>query len=219
MRLLVLFTLTSILHAFLVPLPLQPTSSPPILTGARNSLVPASRSMSVRMKKAGARSVVALDLDGFRETFRAVFTAGACSLSVLSLGLLARSSAAGGGNLNPRELVAASATRLATLSPSQLQRLFLCLLLDIVGSSPELLLPGPVGESIDLLWSPVYAFLLFQTFGDQPFTYKCILAVSGLVEEALPFLSFVPSATIGWLLQSSKEKIVTDIKINFDHDK
>ena len=31
------------------------------------------------------------------------------------------------------------------------------------GAAPELLLPGPVGESVDFFWAPVYAFLLFQT--------------------------------------------------------
>ena len=93
------------------------------------------------------------------------------------------------------------------IEPSSMRPCYSSFFLDSVGVAPELLLPEPLGQSLDLLWAPCYAFLLFQTFGDRPFLFKTILAVTGFAEEALPFLSFVPSATIGWLLKSSAERV------------
>jgi len=50
-----------------------------------------------------------------------------------------------------------------SLTAAELQQLFWCIFLDTAGAAPELLLPGPLGESVDFFWAPVYAFLLFQT--------------------------------------------------------
>ena len=86
------------------------------------------------------------------------------------------------------------------LTPEQLQRLSLCLLLDLAGFAPELAF-GPIAETADAVWAPVYASLLYSIFGARPFLYKAILATAGFLEEALPFTDAIPSATIGWFLQ------------------
>jgi len=92
-----------------------------------------------------------------------------------------------------------------TVSPQEWQKLAWCLFLDVVGAFPEIMLPGPTGEALDVLWAPLYAFLLFQTFGGRPFLYKSVLAAAGFLEEVLPFTDFIPSATIGWFLESSSD--------------
>jgi len=49
-----------------------------------------------------------------------------------------------------------------SLTAAESQQLFWCMALDAVGAAPELLLPVPIGETVDLVWAPVYAFLLFK---------------------------------------------------------
>jgi hypothetical protein len=51
----------------------------------------------------------------------------------------------------------------ASLTAQEFQRLPWCLSLDAAGAAPELLMNRPLGETVDLLWAPIYAFLLFQT--------------------------------------------------------
>lgn len=51
----------------------------------------------------------------------------------------------------------------ASLTAEELQRLLWCLSLDAAGAAPELLISAPLGETVDLFWAPIYAFLLFQT--------------------------------------------------------
>lgn len=51
-----------------------------------------------------------------------------------------------------------------------------CIAMDVIGAAPEILLPGPAGHALDVVWAPMYAFILFQTFGARSLLYK----VSGL---------------------------------------
>jgi len=93
------------------------------------------------------------------------------------------------------------------LTAEETKKLYLCLALDLFGATPEVLFPGILGESIDAVWAPMYAFLLFQNFGERGFLYKTTLAVSGFLEEILPFASIIPSATIGWILETNAKKL------------
>lgn len=61
---------------------------------------------------------------------------------------------------------------ITSLSAEQWKRLVICLSLDLIGAMPELLVAPPLGDTVDALWAPVYAFCLFQLFGDRSFLYK-----------------------------------------------
>ena len=132
---------------------------------------------------------MSLDFDAIRETLRGVitFAAAAGSVAVVS-GIMINLGKLNGARtpLDFRALqrfvhtsfcVCIAPARTSTmmtsmqllfrwyssLSANDLQQLFWCIFLDTAGAAPELLLPGPVGESVDLMWAPVYASLLFQT--------------------------------------------------------
>ena len=163
------------------------------------------RCNGVTRPRAQTSMMMSLDFDAVRTSMRGaiqfVVAAGGVGVGGVLWGMAKR------GGTQPRFDAAALQKWYVGLAAAQKQQLFWCLFLDSVGAAPELLLPEPLGQSLDLLWAPCYAFLLFQTFGDRPFLFKTILAVTGFAEEALPFLSFVPSATVGWLLKSSAERV------------
>uniref|UniRef100_A0A7S2RIK8 Uncharacterized protein n=1 Tax=Rhizochromulina marina TaxID=1034831 RepID=A0A7S2RIK8_9STRA len=71
-------------------------------------------------------------------------------------------------------------------------KLLLSLLVDLVGMSTYAL-PG-VGEAGDIAWAPISAILVQYLYGNA--------ALSGLalVEELLPGLDFIPTATIAWFI-------------------
>jgi len=73
-------------------------------------------------------------------------------------------------------------------------KLFLCLAIDL-GGDATYLFPG-LGEAGDLAYAPLEAFALRALFGGN------LLAVLGFAEEALPFSDVVPTATLGWVLQT-----------------
>lgn len=60
----------------------------------------------------------------------------------------------------------------ASLTAEEIQQLFWCIFLDIVGAAPELVVPGPLGDTVDLFWAPIYAFLLFHTYA-LPAPHAC----------------------------------------------
>jgi hypothetical protein len=73
-----------------------------------------------------------------------------------------------------------------------------CILVDLVGAS-YYLLPLLPGALYTIVWSPVCAWLVFRLLKDP-----CI-ALLVLLEECLPLISLVPTATIGWALQQQDE--------------
>lgn len=81
-----------------------------------------------------------------------------------------------------------------TLSKSP--SLVLCVALDLVGYFTYAI---PVlGEFGDLLWAPISGLLFYKLFGG----WKGALGgVFAFTEEILPFTDFIPSFTIGWLVQ------------------
>ena len=100
------------------------------------------------------------------------------------------------------EDAAAEVARLARLAAEPTRRrvsisvgvwveLAFCILLDIGGMAS---LYYPAGEAFDLGYAFVYA-LFIELFFDWP-----TLALFALWEELLPFVDFIPSATISWVL-------------------
>ncbi|WP_290798708.1 hypothetical protein [Flavihumibacter sp. UBA7668] len=79
---------------------------------------------------------------------------------------------------------------------SKAPSLVLCLVLDAVGYFTYAL---PVlGEFGDLIWAPLSGLLFYRLFGG----WKGALGgVFAFAEELLPFTDFIPSFTIGWLVQ------------------
>ena len=73
-------------------------------------------------------------------------------------------------------------------------RLLACVAIDLIGSSSELL-PG-IGELTDIVYAPVAATVLRSLFGSN--------VVFGLefIEEILPFVDFLPLATICWVVDT-----------------
>lgn len=81
-------------------------------------------------------------------------------------------------------------------SPSpDLGKLLLCLLIDIIGSSNELI--PVVGEVVDIVYAPIAALLLRQLFNGS----NVVLALE-FTEEILPFTDILPLATICWVVEA-----------------
>ena len=78
--------------------------------------------------------------------------------------------------------------------------LVFCIAMDLVGYASYAL---PVlGEFADVIWAPVSAFIFFKTFGG----WKGMLGGAfNFVEEILPGLDFIPSFTIAWFMQRSRQ--------------
>eukprot|EP00241_Pyramimonas_parkeae_P009507 CAMPEP_0114248202 /NCGR_PEP_ID=MMETSP0058-20121206/13444_1 /TAXON_ID=36894 /ORGANISM="Pyramimonas parkeae, CCMP726" /LENGTH=125 /DNA_ID=CAMNT_0001361587 /DNA_START=287 /DNA_END=664 /DNA_ORIENTATION=- len=74
-------------------------------------------------------------------------------------------------------------------------KLALCLFIDLIGMSSYLL--PVVGEAGDFAWAPIEAYLLMTMFGSNA------IAGFGFIEEALPGLDFIPTATIAWFIENN----------------
>lgn len=73
-------------------------------------------------------------------------------------------------------------------------KLLICLLIDTVGSSSELI---PVfGEITDVIWAPIAGLLMRYIFKSN------ILFGLEFIEEILPFTDFLPLATICWVVET-----------------
>lgn len=78
-------------------------------------------------------------------------------------------------------------------------KLISSIFIDLIGVTTYLI-PG-IGEAGDLLWAPISACLIFMLF-----PHRKKKAISGLVEEGLPFTDFVPTAYLAWRQDYVKEK-------------
>lgn len=76
-----------------------------------------------------------------------------------------------------------------------LGKLGLCILLDLIGSSSELL--PIVGEATDIVWAPIAALLLRNLF----YGSNIVLALE-FAEEILPFTDILPLATLCWVVDT-----------------
>jgi len=84
--------------------------------------------------------------------------------------------------------------RISTIPPEQWVKLLLCVALDLAGDA-SYAIPG-VGELSDVAFAPLEAAVLKSFFGGSQ------IAFLGFAEEALPFSDALPTATIGWFLQT-----------------
>lgn len=73
-------------------------------------------------------------------------------------------------------------------------KLLLCLVLDALGYLSYSIIG--IGETIDVVWAPVAAWLNYKLFREKAGTGG---AVFTFIEEALPGTDFIPSFTITWL--------------------
>ena len=85
------------------------------------------------------------------------------------------------------------------MTDNRYKKLALGIVFDAIGMIPFL----------DLLWAPLSAYLMTKMY---PGKKGKIAAAISFVEEALPFLDFVPTFSIMWLytyvIESTKDKIV-----------
>jgi len=75
-------------------------------------------------------------------------------------------------------------------------KLIVSLLIDLVGFS-SFLVPL-AGDAADLAWAPVSALLVNYLYGNG------LLTGLAFCEELLPGTDFIPTATIGWLLENTE---------------
>eukprot|EP00967_Tisochrysis_lutea_P076286 scaffold103154_cov32-Tisochrysis_lutea.AAC.1 len=73
-------------------------------------------------------------------------------------------------------------------------KLAACLLVDLFGLA-SYLLPG-VGELADLGWAPIQAYFLLFMF------QSARISALGFIEEIVPGLDFLPTATIAWACEN-----------------
>lgn len=85
---------------------------------------------------------------------------------------------------------------------AKLAKLMISLLIDLVGFSTFLV--PLAGEGADLAWAPASALLINYLYGNA------LLTGLAFCEELLPGTDFIPTATIGWLLEN------TDFGQNFN---
>lgn len=79
--------------------------------------------------------------------------------------------------------------------PLDIGKLLLCLLIDVLGSSNEII--PVIGEAVDVLYAPFAALLLRQLFAGSN-----VVFLLELTEEILPFTDILPLATICWVIES-----------------
>ncbi|CAM9841120.1 unnamed protein product [Scytosiphon promiscuus] len=118
-----------------------------------------------------------------------------------------RSRRAGGGAGSSSSSSSSSSTALfaegggepmgpGTQQLSRQAKLAISVLIDLIGMS-SYALPG-VGEAADLGWAPISSALIFYLYGNS------IFAGLAFVEEILPGLDIIPTATIAWFLTNSE---------------
>ena len=88
--------------------------------------------------------------------------------------------------------------------------LVFCIAMDLVGYASYAL---PVlGEFADVIWAPVSAFIFYKTFGGKVGLFGGVL---NFIEEIAPGLDFIPSFTIAWFVQRSKQlKTVKHVRLS-----
>lgn len=91
-----------------------------------------------------------------------------------------------------------------TVRASTILKLFVCFIVDIIGFA-SYLIPG-LGELTDIAWAPMQAFFLHYMFGGL------LLSGFGFVEEIVPGLDFIPTATIAWTLENVEAPALDGIR-------
>jgi hypothetical protein len=78
-------------------------------------------------------------------------------------------------------------------------KLTAAVIIDLIGFGTYVI-PG-AGEGGDLAWGPISGFLIYMLFPNRK-----KMALSGAIEEMLPFTDFVPTAYLAWRLDYVKDK-------------
>ncbi|PRP88052.1 hypothetical protein PROFUN_04480 [Planoprotostelium fungivorum] len=73
---------------------------------------------------------------------------------------------------------------------SNIIKLIFSIIIDLLGLL-TFLIPG-LGETIDVVWAPASAALVYWLYGSP------LVAFANFAEEILPFTDFIPTATIAW---------------------
>lgn len=78
--------------------------------------------------------------------------------------------------------------------------LLFCIAMDLIGYASYAL---PVlGEFADIVWAPVSGFIFYKTFGGK---VGVLGGIFNFLEELSPGLDFIPSFTIAWFMERSKQ--------------
>lgn len=85
--------------------------------------------------------------------------------------------------------------RASTSIPPDFSKLLLCMAIDVIGTSSELI--PFVGEITDVVYAPVAAWMLRSIFGSNN-----VLFLLEFAEEILPFTDILPLATICWVVDT-----------------
>ncbi len=83
--------------------------------------------------------------------------------------------------------------------PSSVSLTF-CIVMDLIGYASYAV---PVlGEFGDIIWAPISGFIFFCVFGGWR---GAVGGIFNFIEELLPGLDFIPSFTLMWLWQRSRQ--------------
>lgn len=88
-------------------------------------------------------------------------------------------------------------------------KLALGVLFDLLGYV-SFIIPG-IGEFSDIIWAPLSAYLMTKLYSG---TKGKVAATISFIEEAVPFIDFIPSFTLMWIYtfvfskEEDKEKII-----------
>lgn len=78
------------------------------------------------------------------------------------------------------------------------KNLIVGIVIDGIGMSTYLV--PALGESADLVFAPLQAWYIYNTYGDA------FMAGVGLAEELVPFTDIIPSCTIAWVKNEVMKK-------------
>jgi hypothetical protein len=151
------------------PLPVRHTSHRSFVTHVKRAPAPIVGARHVSKTKI---SCSGLDFDSVRASLRTVIQVIALAGSAVTIGSLTVVGVKAGAkneifNLDNLKRWA------ATMTAEEWAKLCLCLTLDLGGAAPEVLFPGFIGESLDVIWAPFYAFALYREFYMLSPLYAC----------------------------------------------
>ena len=76
-----------------------------------------------------------------------------------------------------------------------------CIVMDIIGYATYAI--PVIGELGDILWAPLSSLIFFVSFGGWR---GALGGVGNFIEELLPGADFIPSFTIMWFIQNTRNK-------------
>ncbi len=84
---------------------------------------------------------------------------------------------------------------------SKKTKLILSILFDLIGMLSYIV---PVfAEITDIIWAPISGFILFYMYKG---TVGKVSGIIGFIEEAIPFIDFIPTFTLTWIYEYKIKK-------------